>query len=68
MANSLWSLDSAQIRLQMAGLARMRDVRFVRVRSQVGESFEVGDSTASSTSVREYTLTRRSSRTGRSAR
>ncbi|HEV8691410.1 MAG TPA: ATP-binding protein, partial [Ideonella sp.] len=56
-ANSLWSLDNAQIRLQMAGLARMRDVRFVRVQGQVGESFQVGDADPARASVHEYTLT-----------
>jgi signal transduction histidine kinase/ActR/RegA family two-component response regulator len=56
IANSLWSLDKAQIQLQVGGLARLRDVSFVSVRGQVGENFEVGGPSPAHASLREYAL------------
>jgi hypothetical protein len=56
IANSLWSLDKAQIQLQLNGLARLRDVSFARVQGQLGEHFEVGGPAPEHTSMRQYEL------------
>ena len=42
LGRSLWSMDSAQIKLQLESLRRLHDVEFARVRGQLGEQFTVG--------------------------
>ncbi|WP_439391488.1 ATP-binding protein [Ideonella sp. YS5] len=56
IANSLWSMDKAQVELQLGGLARLRDVSFARVQGQVGEHFEVGEPPPAHASVRDFPL------------
>jgi signal transduction histidine kinase len=42
LGRSLWSMDNAQIKLQLESLRRLHDVEFARVRGQLGEQFTVG--------------------------
>jgi len=42
LGRSLWSMDKAQIELQLDSLHRLHDVEFVRVQGQLGEQFAVG--------------------------
>jgi len=56
LASSLWSFDSNQVRLQLEGLVKMRDVRFAEVRGNAGEHFMAGHKTSDRAVVREYVL------------
>ena len=42
LGRSLWSMDGAQIKLQLDSLRRVHDVEFARVSGQLGEQFTVG--------------------------
>ncbi|HJV94910.1 MAG TPA: ATP-binding protein [Albitalea sp.] len=56
LANSLWSFDKNQTRLQLDGLLKMRDVRFARVEGDAGERFEAGQHGGGRTVERRYEL------------
>ena len=56
LASSLSSFDSNQTRLQLDGLVKMRDVRFVEVRGHHGEHFTAGTRAGERTVGREYVL------------
>ncbi|HJV63795.1 MAG TPA: ATP-binding protein [Albitalea sp.] len=57
LASSLWSFDTNQIRLQLDGLLKMRDLEYAEVRGSAGEHFEAGHPPAPGSIVHHYTLT-----------
>jgi signal transduction histidine kinase len=56
IANSLWSFDETQLRLQLVGLLQQQDVRFVQVVDKGGERFSAGTPPTSESLTREFTL------------
>ncbi|RQP22551.1 ATP-binding protein [Piscinibacter terrae] len=56
IANSLWSFDETQLRLQMVGLLQQQDVRFVQVIDKGGDRFSAGTPPASESLTREFAL------------
>jgi len=56
LGSSLWSFDKHQTRLQLNGMLKMRDMRYVKVSGQAGERFEAGTPAGRSGLTREYPL------------
>jgi len=56
LANSVWSFNETQIRLQLAGLLRTRDVQYVQVRVRGGPLLIAGQRTAKRSIERDYAL------------
>ncbi|NRF68051.1 EAL domain-containing protein [Aquincola sp. S2] len=56
LAASLWYFNDQQLRLQLAGLLRTRDVQFVEVRPSDGEPMAVGKRPAGAQISRDYPL------------
>jgi len=56
IANSLWSFDETQLRLQLAGLLQSPDVRHVELVAKGGESFHAGTPPINETLVREFSV------------
>jgi signal transduction histidine kinase/ActR/RegA family two-component response regulator len=56
LASSLWSFDKNQTRLQLNGMLKMRDLRYVQVKGQAGEQFEAGVPPSGAGMTRRYAL------------
>jgi len=56
LASSLWSFDKNQTRLQLNGMLKMRDMRYVQVQGQTDESFEAGSRPSGTGVTRRYEL------------
>jgi len=56
LASSLWSFDKNQTRLQLSGILKMRDLRYVQVLGQAGEQFEAGVKPAGAGVTHRYAL------------
>jgi PAS domain S-box-containing protein len=56
LANSVWSFNETQIRLQLAGLLRTRDVQYVQVQPVGGQPIEAGRRSAAHSIERHYAL------------
>ena len=56
LADSLWSFDKNQTRLQLNGMLKMRDLRYVQVSGRAGEQFEAGTRPAGAGMTRRYEL------------
>jgi len=56
LAASLWSLDDAQIRLQINGLLQLQDVRFVELTADNGQRFAAGTPPAGESLTRAFVL------------
>jgi diguanylate cyclase (GGDEF)-like protein/PAS domain S-box-containing protein len=58
LANSVWSFDDTQIRLQLNGMLQMRDVRHVEVRVDGGQRIAAGTKPEGRAIERTYVLRR----------
>ena len=56
LANSIWSFNETQIRLQLDGLVQQRDVQHVEVRIAGGDTIAAGWPTEGGTIERQYAL------------
>jgi len=56
IANSLWSFDETQLRLQLNGLLQQQDVQLVQVVAGGGETFSAGTRPEADSLVREFKL------------
>ncbi len=56
LANSLWSFDEVQLRLQLRGLLQLQDVKFVELLAQGGQRFAAGTRPAGESLTREFAL------------
>lgn len=56
LANSLWSFDETQLRLQLEGLLQLQDVAQVELVAKGGERFSAGVHPGSDALTREYPL------------
>jgi signal transduction histidine kinase/ActR/RegA family two-component response regulator len=56
LGSSLWSFDKNQTRLQLNGMLKMRDLRYVQVRGRAGEQFEAGAQPSGPGLTRRYEL------------
>ncbi|MBL8521406.1 MAG: EAL domain-containing protein [Betaproteobacteria bacterium] len=56
LANSVWSFDDTQIRLQLNGLLQLRDVRYVEVQIDGEQGIEAGTKPEGATLTRGYLL------------
>ena len=56
LASSVWSFDKNQTRLQLSGMLKMRDMRYVQVQGLADESFEAGARPSGAGVTRRYEL------------
>jgi len=56
LASSLWSFDKNQTQLQLSGMLKMRDLRYVQLKGQAGEQFEAGTPPLGAGMTRRYAL------------
>jgi|GEM_PF-2575468 len=56
LASSLWSFDKTQTRLQLNGILKMRDLRYVKVSGHGGAQFDAGAEPRGGALTRRYEL------------
>jgi HAMP domain-containing protein len=56
LANSMWSFDNRQTKLQLDGMLKIRDVQYTEVRGHAGEHFEAGHKPVGRSLTHQYAL------------